>query len=533
IGWYSVASDNFGNWNNSMPIQTFQIMNRPPVLNATNQIPNITWPEDTINDSLYLNQHFYDLDSDNLTYSNTSIQNITVQINQTTTQVTFTPDNNFTGVRYITFYASDLFNTTASNNVTLNVSAINDPPFMDNITLNPNSGSSGTSVNISTIGAGDVDGDNYRLQCGNSSGTFNLCNSTSGTGERSCTFVAPWVGLQTQTIYCILNDTIDISVVRNASFYAGNSVPSAPVVNITPLLATSLHNLTCSVTVNSTDADNDSISYLFQWYNSSQLILSYGPVNQTSHLLTTNYTTNSELWNCTVTPFDGKSYGNASSDVIQLIACDCPDCNPPVINPTIPDQRRSFNQGNWTLNLSSYKSDVEDSGSSLTWSVQGVNPLFMDIGVSGDTITFAPKQDISGMDKVVIVLTDTDGLIDTQEVRVGINRTIEFRNGWNLFSVPILENKSVQYVLTPFGNGNYGCGHDNAPPYNCVPGDGDFAGDWTILWTQDNSGSWIYFRPDVYYTFIPTQDIQTLEVDQGYWIEMNLTSPINLTLQYD
>jgi len=206
--------------------------------------------------------------------------------------------------------------------------------------------------------------------------------------------------------------------------------------------------------------------------------------------------------------------------------------NSPTINATIPDQNKGFNPGSWTLDLTSYENDTEDNNSGLTWSVLGVNPLFMDINInsSTDVVTFDPRPNISGMDKIVFILSDSGGYTDMQEITVSINRTIELIAGWNLFSVPILENNSVQYVLAPLGNGNWGCGHDDSPPYNCIAGDGDFVGNWTILWTTTQTGSWINFKPDVYYPFIQTQDIQTLEVDKGYWIET--TQANNITLAY-
>ena len=52
-----------------------------------------------------------------------------------------------------------------------------------------------------------------------------------------------------------------------------------------------------------------------------------------------------------------------------------------------------------------------------------------------------------------------------------------------------------------------------------------------MLWTQAADGSWIYFRPTVYYPYLDDEDVQTMEVDKGYWIEM--TVPMNFTISYD
>ncbi|MCK4589098.1 MAG: hypothetical protein KAT77_01550 [Nanoarchaeota archaeon] len=302
-------------------------------------------------------------------------------------------------------------------------------------------------------------------------------------------------------------------------------------------------NVTLLSPTNASVIINNTVTFIYnvsddRGINNCSLIINNN-IHQTDSSVTNNATNNftttlvNGYYNWTVICHDTSgNYNSPPTWTLTWLLTVCLPYNAPVINTTIPDQKRNFNQGAWSLNLSSYKSDAEDSGANLVWSVQGVNPLFMDITFNGDNVTFTPNQNVSGLDKVSFILTDTDGFIDAQEVKISINRTLTFRDGWNLFSVPILENKTVQYILSPLGNGNYGCGRDGNPT-NCNETAGDFVGNWTIIWTQNNAGSWIYFRPDVYYTFIPTQGLQTLEVDQGYWIDMNLTSPINLTLEYD
>ena len=63
------------------------------------------------------------------------MNNITISINNDTGIVTLTPDGNFTGVRNTIFTAIDIGNLTIpSNNVTLNVTPVNDPPTIDTFT---------------------------------------------------------------------------------------------------------------------------------------------------------------------------------------------------------------------------------------------------------------------------------------------------------------------------------------------------------------------------------------------------------------
>lgn len=218
--------------------------------------------------------------------------------------------------------------------------------------------------------------------------------------------------------------------------------------------------------------------------------------------------------------------------IVQSNASNATPNKAPKINITIPDQRKQSGQSVWTLNLTPYASDEDTALDNLTWSVLGINPLFMNITIdqSTDLATFSAKFNSSGVDKVTFVVKDNTNLSDQQEITVSVNKTLEFRQGWNLFSVPYLENNSVTYILAQIGNGNFGCGHDDSPPYDCKAADGDFAGNWTILWTQNSTGSWIYFRPDVYYPYISTQSVQTMDVGKGYWISMSTAQ--NITLNY-
>ncbi|MFH1682517.1 MAG: Ig-like domain-containing protein [Candidatus Woesearchaeota archaeon] len=93
--------------------------NLPPVAST---IPDQAWLINTNNSNAFdLDNYFSDPENDNLTYTYTNVSNITVIIDANNS-VTFIPDVNFTGTRYITFYTNDSYNNlTASNNVTLTV----------------------------------------------------------------------------------------------------------------------------------------------------------------------------------------------------------------------------------------------------------------------------------------------------------------------------------------------------------------------------------------------------------------------------
>lgn len=90
-------------------------------------IPDQIW---LMNNSLtiMLYDYFNDPEGIPLTFSNTAIDNITVNIDQPTGNVTLIPDPGWVGEMHILFYASDGPNTKASNNIPLKVVSVMPDP---------------------------------------------------------------------------------------------------------------------------------------------------------------------------------------------------------------------------------------------------------------------------------------------------------------------------------------------------------------------------------------------------------------------
>lgn len=105
-----------------------KIDNKAPVYNI---IPNITMPEDTINDTINLSIYFSDTEQRNtFSYSASSVDDIDISIDSTKGIVTINPDNNFSGVREVRFTASDGLLSNTSNYITINVTNVNDKPLL-------------------------------------------------------------------------------------------------------------------------------------------------------------------------------------------------------------------------------------------------------------------------------------------------------------------------------------------------------------------------------------------------------------------
>ena len=94
----------------------------------------------------------------------------------------------------------------------------------------------------------------------------------------------------------------------------------------------------------------------------------------------------------------------------------------PSITQTVPDLNLNEDT-TYTFDLTNYGNDVEDSGSSLVWSVSGVDTNLMSISInpSTDLMTIVPVKDKYGTDEVTLSLIDSDGLLVSQKIDITIS----------------------------------------------------------------------------------------------------------------
>ncbi|MBD3313199.1 hypothetical protein GF345_02035 [Candidatus Woesearchaeota archaeon] len=111
--------------------------------------------------------------------------------------------------------------------------------------------------------------------------------------------------------------------------------------------------------------------------------------------------------------------------------------------------------------------------------------------------------------------------------------TLALLQGWNMISVPLLDNHTVESVLSGLGNGNWGCGRDGTYP-GCNASAGDFEGNFTkILAYNTSDSSWITYNPTDHYLSIGNQGIEEIRAKKGYWIYMNISKDMSLQLRFD
>lgn len=117
----------------------------------------------------------------------------------------------------------------------------------------------------------------------------------------------------------VVNDGISNSAPMDASVTILNTPPTEPIVDITPTgPIEQLDDLTCSVTSTSTDADQDTITYLFSWTVDGT---AYNGANGTglSSTVSATETSQGELWECSVLPNDGDDDGPSASIDVTIV----------------------------------------------------------------------------------------------------------------------------------------------------------------------------------------------------------------------
>jgi hypothetical protein len=96
---------------------------------------------------------------------------------------------------------------------------------------------------------------------------------------------------------------------------------------------------------------------------------------------------------------------------------------PPMILIPVPHQTKTEDSPAWTLDLTEYEDDLEDSGSDLNWYLTGIDTSLYTItgyNSSNDEITFIPHPDAFGNDETTLWLSDSSGNLVSQTLWINI-----------------------------------------------------------------------------------------------------------------
>ncbi|MBS3119560.1 hypothetical protein J4475_01935 [Candidatus Woesearchaeota archaeon] len=398
-----IVRDNDGLTDRKYWNATVNNSNRAPFFNLA--IPNFVWDEDsTLQEAFNLSVHLFDNDTVECTGSNQDVlnysyvfvtnnaDNYTIIINETTKayNVTFIPDANFSGNATVYFRLSDGTNTTASNNLSLNVTNINDGPFISQI---PNSTTAANVTFYFDVNASDPDlylGD--ILSYYDNTSIFEI-NQSTGIINFS------YAGTDNFSILIWVNDSagLNYSVIWNLSIAPNNAPVLAPIGDLS-MLEDSLfvYNVTAS------DADGHALTFLTNdslftliAFNSSQAYFSLTP-------------TNSDVGNYSVRVTVQDILGSTDSEVITLAVNNTNDA-PTVLAIPSPQTVTVNTTYYYDVNASDPDQSTPYGDVLLYWD----NATVFEINRTTGVINFTPTDSNVGNYSITIVVNDTAGANDS------------------------------------------------------------------------------------------------------------------------
>lgn len=399
---------------NSWDSSTFNItvipVNDPPIFNSSVLISNMAWPEDTINDSMNITPSFYDIDSDDINYTYTSVSNLTVSVNNDTGQVTFTPDGNFSGIRYIRFRGDDGVDLgDYSNNITLNVTEVNDAPVL-NLKTNFLEVIDIESYYNFSENVTDVEGDTLYFYTNNS--IFPI-NETTGIINTSFTGESPaihWINVSVNDSNgAITSKIINLTLINN----------TAPTFDTLPgtLNATEDEEFYYNVTSNVSDFEGN----LIYFYDNFSLF----DINETTGII--NFTgNNSQVGSYWINFTINDTYGYQSSQIVNFTINNTNDA--PLLVGTIPnltwaeDTAATYNIYHLDRDCDEVENCLCDPDEdSVTITHTSVSDITISINQATGLVTFTPDSDWYGTRTVIFNVTD--GINTTQSNNITLNVT--------------------------------------------------------------------------------------------------------------
>lgn len=180
----------------------------------------------------------------------------------------------------------------------------NGAPSITTVTISPSTAYTNDTLTASATGWSDPDGDGEQLRYQWAKNGTDISGATDSTLEGS---------------EFVKNDVITVTItpfdgyttgtpVTSSSRTIRNSTPTAPTVSISPEYPEADDMLTCAVATASTDDDGDSISYTWSWTRNASAT---GIVSST---VDSSYTSNGDVWVCSVTASDGTATSSAGTD---------------------------------------------------------------------------------------------------------------------------------------------------------------------------------------------------------------------------
>ncbi|MBC8501058.1 MAG: PGF-pre-PGF domain-containing protein [Nanoarchaeota archaeon] len=282
---------------------------------------------------------------------------------------------------------------TASDTITVTITVVNDAPSTPSIKVTPKSPIAGDTLTCNvTVESVDVDNTtiyyNYTWYKDNSSVQTNYTTQTTSTLSSTASGTSTYECNVTVTDGQYTTDRISDSV------KVGNSAPTTPVVDVTPNVAYTDDILVCNAT-NSTDANNDTVTYTYKWFRKSSGQTQFYLQTPTSSELGSGNTTKSDAWKCEVKAFDSSAYSGASSDTVTVLN------TKPNITSATPSTTSTTTDETTNKAFSILVSDADTDSLTTTWYLGSTF-------VSTTNYTYTPSYTSAGTYTVKVVVSDGD-----------------------------------------------------------------------------------------------------------------------------
>jgi VCBS repeat-containing protein len=400
-----------------------------PVNDAPYQIapiPDITFDEDSYDDSLNLYTYFADIDNSTLKFGYVITDtNVNVSIDQITGGVNITATSNWFGAAQLTFIASDMVSETNAT-ITVTVNSVNDLPIANNDNAVTNED---TAVLINVLANdSDVEGpvslDTITVLPTNGAAVIEA-------GQIRYTPNANWSGIDTLTYRINDSDSAQATAVVTITV---NPVNDAPVANNDAYSLNESTGLIVSVPgvlSNDTDVDSDPLSAILRTnaahgnleFNSNGSF-TYEPAVDWNGIDSFTYVAN-----------DGSLNSTTATVTINVASV-----NDAPTTAGIPAQTIAEDSGMTSVNINSYFSDVD--GDTLAYSITAENTSQVDCNIAGTMLQMTPALNWNGLAGCTVQANDGNGGTVSTAVSITVTPVPDY-------SVDIISNLYTQTVGLP------------------------------------------------------------------------------------